>query len=338
MTSVAAPPAGRSVEDVFRPAFEEITRRAGAARALDPNDAETTHFSAAAGAPRLPLRRDDQAWVLLSMGTAVLAPRPLDPTRPALRVYGAFATREEAAEHAAEAVRPLDATCSLVVARAHEWVLMPQTEDALTDAAAAAARLERRLRAHRLRRADESDEFDRIRAARTYAEPSAAARAAAEDPDAAREQAEADAAVYRPPRRLRAGAEVRGQAAVALCTVPDETAGECLVKVLGCFESTAEADAWVRNVASRAVVEDDVLVAPTCEWLYPNARADAAASTHYRVDELQRIMDAARRNPDTVRSYREWKAEQDALRAAGGEGGALADQSAGPAPAGAASP
>jgi len=201
-----APPAGKSVEDVFRPAFEEITRRAGAARALDPDDAETTHFAAAPDAPRLPLRRDDQAWVLLSMGTAVLAPRPLDATRPALRVYGAFATREEAAEHAAEAVRPLDPACSLVVARTHEWVLMPQTEDAVADPAAAARRLERRLQAHRAAQADESEEFDRIRAARTHGV--ARAPADAEDPDAAREQADADATVYRPPRRLRAGAEV----------------------------------------------------------------------------------------------------------------------------------
>ena len=47
------------------------------------------------------------------------------------------------------------------------------------------------------------------------------------------------------------GAEVRNQAVVAMCMAPDTERGECLVKVLGCFETTADANAWVRHVASR---------------------------------------------------------------------------------------
>ena len=109
------------------------------------------------------------------------------------------------------------------------------------------------------------------------------------------------------------------------------------LEVLGCFESTAEADAWVRNVASRAVVEDDVLVAPTCEVALERARGrrrvDARASTsaaHHGRREAR---------PDTVRfAFQGVEAEQDALRGAGGEGGALADQAPGRRFADAASP
>ena len=115
--------------------------------------------------------------------------------------------------------------------------------------------------------------------------------------------------MYRPPKRMRAGAEVRGQGVVAVCVIPDEF-GECLLKVLGCFESTAEAETWVRNVASRVVTEDDVLIAPTCDWFYPNAVGKPAAD-HYRIPELQRIMDAAERNPKAVQEFKDWQRREE---------------------------
>ena len=98
-----------------------------------------------------------------------------------------------------------------------------------------------------------------------------------------------------------------------LCVVPDDF-GECLIKILGCFENTAEADRWVENVGSRKIADDDIYVAPTCEWLYPNGDT-SKVSTRYRVDELQRIMDAADRNPEAVQNYKDWKRQQDASAA-----------------------
>ena len=67
----------------------------------------------------------------------------------------------------------------------------------------------------------------------------------------------------------------------------------------------------VRDVATRHVTDDDVVVARTCEWLYPNGDVKTATKTHYRHDELQRIMDTAARNPQVVRDYKAWKAERD---------------------------
>lgn len=289
-----------SVEAAFRPAFEEIARRSSATKGVT---RETTYFARdAQDTAAQPFRQPGQVWALVSFGTAVLAPRPAEPTRPALRVYGAFATKGEATEHA-EVVRDVDATCSLVAVRTHEWVLMPATEATRDDPDESTRRTEARLQAHRTRQAEDGAEFDRVvheRLARPDAAP-------ADEPS---EYDDAEEEVYGPPKRLRAGAEVRGQAAVALCVVPDGTTGECLVKVLGCFESVAEADAWSRNVATRHITDDDVYVAPTCEWLYPNGIAKTGA-THYRVDELQRIMDAAARNPQAVRDYKAWKLEQD---------------------------
>ena len=297
----------KSIEQAFQPAFEEIARRREATTA----GTETLHF-AATDDECLPFHVPGQRVALVSLGTAVLAPVPKDHSRPALRVYGCFEDKDKAREHAA-LVQQLDPACSLVAVSTHEWLLMPITDDARDD-----ADVQRPTR--RAQAAGASGGAARggrglpPRRARGRGAAHGGHRAAQGPEDA--EMDEAEALVYKPPKRLRAGAEVRGQAAVALCVVPDEF-GECLVKILGCFETASEADVWVRNVASRHVTEDDVLVAPTCEWLYPNGKT--TGNEHYRSGELQRIMDASRRNVRAVKDYKEWKREQDALKAAEAE-------------------
>lgn len=300
----------KSIDQAFRPAFEEIARRRTAA-AEGTVGQETTHFTPTDGVC-LPFRVPGQRVALVSLGTAVLAPVPKDHSRPALRIYGCFADKEEAREHA-EIVQTLDPTCSLVVADCHEWLLMPLTEAARDDPDENAKRVSRTLQAYRTKQAEDGDAFQR--AVREHLErPAVGQDKSTTEEDV--ETAEAEALVYKPPKRLRAGAEVRGQSAVAVCVVPDEF-GECLVKILGCFESSAEADVWARNVASRHVTDDDVLVAPTCEWLFPNGNGES--NEHYRSDELQRIMDASRRNVRAVKDYKQWKLEQEALKAASSE-------------------
>ena len=296
-----------SVEAVFKPAFDEIARRQDVAqsRAWD----ETTYFAPPANAStvNLPLRVPDQAYALVSMGTAVLAPRPVDATRPALRVYGAFGTREEAREHA-EVVRSVDAECSLMVVPAHEWVLMPQNEACLNPETNR-RRLEGLLEAHRARQAEDGHAFEHRVAVRDGGPVRTTERETNADDE--EETREAEALVYKPPRRLRVGGEVRGQNYVALCAIPNAITGECLVKVLACFDTDADADAWARDVGSRHITDDDIHVGRTCEWVFPNGRAESVSGPKYRIDELQRIMDAAERNPRAVQDYKTWKEEQD---------------------------
>ena len=295
-----------SVEDAYRPAFREIARRSESARELrDAGDA-TAYFKRSSDALDLPFQTQDQAFALVSMGTSVLAPRPLDPLFPALRIYGAFATREEAAEHAA-LVREADAACSLVVVPMHTWALMPQTQLSRDDPVERERVCEVKLAACVKQRTEDTTAFDR--AVQDHVERPLPTPPPAGDDDETRE---AEALVYPPPRRLRGGAEVRGQSAVALCVVPDAVAGEVLFKVLGCFETTADAENWARNVGTREVTLDDVHVARTCDWIYPNGEV-RPASTQYRVEELQRIMDAAEKQPRQVKEYKQWKAEQDEL-------------------------
>lgn len=302
--------ASSSVEAAFRPAFDEIARRK---QVVGTAWNETTYFSSSeSSAYRHPFAIPEQNFALLSMGTAVLAPRPVDQTRPALRVYGAFATHEEAREHAA-VVRDLDATCSLVVVPCREWFMMPQNEACRDDAVVSAQRRDTLVAAWRARRDADTRTF-RTRV-ETHDKDTLPCAAHSDDADEDVETREAEALVYKPPARLRVGAEVRGQNFVALCTVPEPTTGECVVKVLGCFDTADDADAWAQDVATRHIVDDDVLTARTCDWLYPNARHETSAAPRYRINELQRIMDAAAKNPKAVRDYKTWKAEQDRKRA-----------------------
>lgn len=296
-----APPKTESVEAAFRPAFEEISRRSNVAQTYTPEEVSFFPRSENACFGSDPLQF---SHALVSMGTAVLAPVPYEQGNPSLRVYGTFATRDEAAEHA-KIVTEADPTCSLIIVRRGQWILMPQNEKYRDDPDENRRRCQEKLQAFRVRQAEEGDAFDRC--VKERASPPRCGGGGSDD-GADEETAEAERLVYKPPRRIRAGVEVRGQSIVALCVIPDEY-GECLFNVVGCFESGAEADAWIQNVGSRTITNDNIHVAATCEWLYPNGKI--AAPSHYRNPELQRIMDAAERNPEMVRSYKEWKRMQE---------------------------
>lgn len=301
-----------SVEDVFRPAFEEISRRQNVTSTSDYT--ETTYFAREGdGCNNLPYVLPGQNFALVTMGTNVLAPRPVDPLRPSIRVYGAFDTKEEAREHA-EVVTALDRTCSLAVIPMRSWFILPQNEECRDNPDERMRRTEKRLQWWRTKQMEDGEEFHRRVQERLQPdEPSSmmdadTAMAVQEEDDGT---TDAEQIVYKTPRRLRTGGEVRGQGYVALSVIPDDLMGECLVNLHGFFESATEADRWSRNVATRHVTDDDVFTAQSCEWLYPNG--DTKSTTHYRNDELQRIMDAAERNPQAVQDYKDWKAQQDAL-------------------------
>jgi hypothetical protein len=292
-----------SVEAVFKPAFDEISRRQNVAnsRAWD----ETTYFAPSDTSINFPFNSSDQEFALISMGTSVLAPRPVDATRPALRVYGAFATRDEAREHA-EVIQSMDSS-SLIVVPLREWVLMPQNEACLQPDANK-RRLETLLQAHRVKQMEDSDAFQcRI----DMRDGGSVVTTQTQDVEEDVGTKEAEDLVYKPPRKLRMGGEVRGQNYVAICSIPNAITGECLIKILACFDTSQDADTWAQNVASRHITDDDIHIGRTCEWVFPNGSAESVTGSKYRIDELQRIMDAAERNPKAVQDYKTWKEEQD---------------------------
>ena len=289
-----------SVKQAYEPAFEEIARRSQAA-SLSKSECggrvvEVTEL------PKL----ENQNWVLISLGTNVLAPKPVDEAHPALRVYGAFATREDAADHAS-VVSEIDASCSLIRIRTRKWMMMPQTKEALQNPLAHEARMQERLEAHRQRRREEQARFDE--AVRTHAEHQQREVSAAQWSEEDEETQEAENEIYKRPKALRVGAEVRHQGAVVLSVIRDKQGGECLFCIVGCHETAADAHAWVLKITAEQTVDTDLLVAHTCDWLFPNG-TDATKDEHYRNAELQKIMDAARKNTENVQRFKDWENSQ----------------------------
>ena len=258
---------------------------------------------------RLP-RVSNQRYALLTVGTRVLAPRPLDDKYPSLRIYGTFETRQDASDHA-EVVREKDGRCSLIVVPCGEWFLFPQSEEILRDPSTAEERLHEKLSQYLATRDAQSEEFE---CARTEPETSRKVNWSMDMWDEAQEETlEAENDVYPRPRRLRAGAEVRNQSACACCLLRDnEGKGECVVSVLGAFESSRDADEWVSSTAVPFTTEFDVFVCSLCEWIYPNSDKATTERDVYRVSELQKIMDTARSNPRNVMSFKTWKESQSA--------------------------
>ena len=219
-------PPTKSVENAFRPAFEEIQRRVDAANEVSGGLPETTYFEPSETPIQMPYVLPDQEYVLMSMGTAVTAPRPLDSSCPTSRIYGAFPTRDDALEHV-EYVRERDPTCSLMIVRRGTWVLFPINEVCLQDSTKMEERVRLKLDAYATGRLREKTEFkNMIEKQIKRAEPK---MIPFEEDDPAEEAAnkEAERLVYKPPKRLRAGAEVRGQSAAAICVGADEF--ECLL-------------------------------------------------------------------------------------------------------------
>lgn len=241
-------------------------------------------------------------YALVTIGSNVLAPRPLHQDRPSLRVYGTFPTKEDAKEHMT-VVRAIDPTCSYLVVDTGTWCLIPQSEETLYDKEANAERTRQVMAQHTESVEATRRDFDERKQTKAEVERTHLL-------EHERQEEEAEAEVYAPPKRMRAGGEVRGQAAVVIGVVPSTT-GECLFNVFGCFETTEEANVYVVNVASREHTNQPIIVDLTCEWIFPNAAC--ASKIQYRHAELQRIMDAVDNNTVQVKEFKEWMQSEAAL-------------------------
>ena len=230
----------------------------------------------------------------------------VDQTRPAQRVRRAFGDREQAREHAAPHVR---ATRPDVLARGvacREWILLPQNEECRDDRAqrgsARRARSRRTARARRTRSSDASPPARRdARRRRAAARARPSPRRGAGGGGGGRARGLPSAA---PTAR---GREVRGQNRRHV-RHPQRRDG----RVPGAHPPDVRHAGRRRRVgrgrrdARRA--RDDVLTRAHVRGLSPTARCAALWRTDDRIDELQRIMDAADRNPTAVRGVPAWKA------------------------------
>lgn len=263
-----------------------------------------------------------QVYALYSLSTAAFAPIAVNPLEPALRLYGAFATTEDAIAFGA-VVRATDPLCSLLVHPVGEWALMASTVDALSTAPATVAD---RLAYHQKCIDDARAEFEENR--REQKQGAVRMRS--------KEEEEATAAIVEVPtapehtrpyqKHLGGNARLPQQAYAVVSFLrdptPSESASQPLFIVHAFFPSLEDADRYVRDTLSVECSDVDIDVVCVGEWLSPESARTEHPLTFYRDEELHKIMDNHKKEPGRVARFNKAMAALPPPTAAGSDAAA----------------
>jgi hypothetical protein len=289
-----APALSESLKQSFDEHQREIQRRASLSRIGDLNAETFEHVNG--DSVGLPFVRADQQFVVFSLSHVHIPPRAVDANCPAVCIYGAFATNEEATEHA-QMVHGAHPTMSVFVDRTHAWIVAPQSIDRMTDPMAMEAHRGTLLQQEADRRAEETREFvENVKQART---------GKMEAIEEVEENIVAPKAKTKANRVSRA-VEVRDQALVAVSFVCDRASEvpEFLFRVYGCVGDESTADRWVRNACGDAVKDVHIDVVSTCEWLFPQQMSSKTVSAEFfRSTELTHLMRNHKQQPQEVQRF-----------------------------------
>lgn len=266
-------------------------------------------FARAPGVSDPAVRNDAQTHFVWSASHDEMRPRARDARHPAIRVYGLFASAEEATEHAHTVAR-VDPSCSLMVSPTNEWTMLPRSAARL---AAAEVHVTTLLGRHAARRERDEAEFSRNveekRGGVGKAEQDGAPPQARAPTDAA---ADVPPDAQRAPLRLGRDAEVRDQSLVTMTILADdvqEAAPEPIFRVHAAFANAADADAWAR-AAGDQLTDVHIDVVSTCEWLFiQDVTSEKVQKEVFRSEELDKIMQTHRNQPAQCENYRRWREE-----------------------------
>jgi len=277
------------IKEVFKPCYDEIERRKTS------DNSEQKYFEKTSGSDNSPFKLQDQVFFLFSISSEKIPPCSTTSTNPAIRIYGCFATENDAKEHAQE-VMAIDPKCSLFIDETHKWIVTASSISRMQDEKLIGDIITDRLKEYLSIRMHDNKEFD---SAIQGGEVERTTRPEYEEkPIVTNEKARS--------HKLKSGSDVRGQKYAIIVFLPDESTGEPVFVVYGCMETREEADAWVRNIVGRNVTEYDLHIVSTCEWLFLNRMQGNGAQSHkYRTPELEKIMEKQRNAPEEIKEYEE---------------------------------
>lgn len=302
---------GGSMMDSYRQAHDEIRRRRDVASVTSGSEGSgSVSFERAAGADDVPFRNDAQTHFVWSASHEEMAPRAKSALQPALRIYGLFASAEEAVEHA-RVVAAVDPSASLMVSPTHEWLVLPRSAARLADAAATQAHVDAVLQADKQAREKSASEFrENVRMQRGGVRPDQHRVDEPEsDADAKAIVTPGDATLSK--ARLGRDAEVRDQSIVAISFLCDtlQTVPEPIFRVYAAFPNTSDGDAWAR-CAGDVVTDHDIDLCSTCAWLFVNAvDSDKIQKEVHRSSELNAIMQDHKKQPQRCEQFEKWRKE-----------------------------
>jgi hypothetical protein len=304
-------------QDAFAPHFKEIARRRDVTGDVHAQTDRSQFERNTADTGPETFVIDDQRIALLSIAHREFAPRSPNQ-RGWVRLYGAFESKDDASRHA-QAILVDDPGISMLTIPTHEWILIACSPERFVDADLAEDRREEMLEMNRRQRERDAEEFQEHRKQCVNGDRDDAPRVEEVDEDECTTDAEVKTSV--PPGakiargRLGAGSLVTGQriAAISHIVPEDDSHGEFLLKVYACFDTMAEADVWVRNVAAPRVQDVHIDIVDLCRWVEPAAmKAGNAPKELFRNNELDKIMTHRKDEPARVEEYREWKRTTEA--------------------------
>lgn len=296
-------------KEVIRRRADKESRTGGVSKAstFSRNEAASTHTV---------FEIEDQNVVLISVSHRGVPPLSLDG-KGAVRLYGGFTDDQDALDHA-KIVAIEDGTLSLMKYPMREWFVVPSTLERMAKSSAMSEKMDEILaKRDAMHAADERDFEERYAKREEVRDESRIDNdRRIEDLSDASEGEEVDEpekvsmdGKKTCRRRLSAATQVAGQRyAVASFLYPtDDVDGEFLAKIYACFDTTDEADAWVRNVAAPLIQKDHLDVVKLHDWIRPAVMASSNAPGEvFRDMELDAIMQHRRSEPRRVQEYKDW--------------------------------
>ena len=285
-----------SIQSTFAPHMKEIQRRADIQR-QGYQDNKT--FKKVDDSSTYDFQSPDQKFVAFSLSQEAFAPVPTDSKNPAVCIYGAFSTYDEALEYVKNTVMQHHPNISIFIDETHKWIAAVKSAERMIDPQYIQAHTKRLLNNHQEMLNLNMKEFQE------NCEKKITGNSKDKKKDTTLNENKNSKSGKS--HRINANLDVRGQKVAAVSFIKDDNdIPEFLLNVFGFFENEDSANAYIRNVCGDNVQDFDIDVISTCEWCFPQQMTHENANREvFRSEELDKIMQNHKNQPKQVAKLEE---------------------------------
>tara|TARA_B100001741_G_scaffold93466_1_gene76650 strand:+ start:11900 stop:12871 length:972 start_codon:yes stop_codon:yes gene_type:complete len=259
---------------------------------------DTRVFSKVADATEYNFKNDDQRFIVFSLSQEAFSPIPVNLKNPAVCVYGAFRTNDEALQYAKEEVLKQHPGVSVFVDETHKWITAAKNASCMTNGKYITDHKTRLLKNHADMLHMNLKEFNDNVSEQKAGE--------SKKKTASIEEVLPNESLGKS-HRIHNSLDVRGQTLAVVSFVKDDAdVPEFLFQVYACFDKEEDANTYIRNTCGDKVEDHDIDVVSTCQWIHPqNMTYENANKEVFRSDELDRIMKNHKNQPKEVARFKE---------------------------------
>ena len=286
-------------QKMFEQNMHEISRRRDAKNTTGSENHPFFERSKHDGPSFASAELDDQRFVLFSLSQKEFAPVPTDLNNPGIRIYGTFAERDGALEHANDVLDKCHGV-SMMMQETNSWFLCPAHKSSLHDSDMKSAMMNEYFETKQEQDAEFQHNLEQRLTGDKGAGLSEPCKPVKVSDDQKRFKAtrapvvgDQKYAVVSFVRESKQKATSRNNAGVSF-----------LCKCYACFATTDEADVYVRNTLSLSVRDFDIDVIQLNEWIYPcHVESHHLPVEEFRNPELNNIMKQFKSEPSRVAAF-----------------------------------